>query len=501
VAFVFLVAPQRAAKAATFPYESRRGGDQDRWNCFREPQMPRRLLFRLLSAAEPAGDQVTDAALLRRYSADRDAAAFELLVRRHADAVWAACRRILPEHDAEDAFQAAFLVLARKASAIRGVCVGGWLHRVAVNAALKLRARARRHTASEFSGEPAGVETASAVEQAELAATVHEELARLPERYRLPVVLCDLEGQTHADAARVLGWPVGSVSGRLSRAREILRDRLTRRGLAAPAVLFGVLAAPAPVVTAAITAAGNAAIASPVVSTLAEGVLSAMRTAKLKLTAAVVAAAGFVLASGAGAVYVMGRTPDGQPVEGTAAKGPPQEPPAKADQPAAADWMKSPPPTAFPDIKLPENGMGGTSLELLQKACPHIFGDTAPEVVATDDGYRRLLKARLQQGRLYMRRTWDVIQAGRWGVDHVFATFETLEDMRTVAGELWGNDPKSLTPWLEEFVVMGKAFERVIDRRVQVGTDPPQNLNTATRHRLKAEADLWRAKNPQRPAK
>src|SRR5437764_15204576 len=102
--------------------------------------MARRFFFRLLSAAAPAGDHVPDAELLRRFTTTRDPAAFELLVRRHADAVWAAAVRVLRnETDAEDAFQAAFLVLARKAGSVRGTCVGGWLHRVAVNAALKLR--------------------------------------------------------------------------------------------------------------------------------------------------------------------------------------------------------------------------------------------------------------------------------------------------------------------------------------------------------------------------
>src|SRR5437763_16524847 len=104
-----------------------------------------RRFFRLLSAATQAGDHVSDAELLRRFTRSRDSAAFELLVRRHADAVWSAALRVLRnEADAEDAFQAAFLVLARKAGSVRGACVGGWLHRVAVNAALKLKASPAR---------------------------------------------------------------------------------------------------------------------------------------------------------------------------------------------------------------------------------------------------------------------------------------------------------------------------------------------------------------------
>src|SRR5439155_9094191 len=152
--------------------------------------MPRRF-FRLLNAAGPAGDHVPDAELLGRFAASRDSAAFELLVRRHADAVWAAGFRILRnEADADDAFQAAFLVLARKAGSIRGACVGGWLHRVAVNAALKLKASRERERPEFPPEQPPVAHAPGSPETDELAAVVHQELSRLPERYRLPVVLC-----------------------------------------------------------------------------------------------------------------------------------------------------------------------------------------------------------------------------------------------------------------------------------------------------------------------
>src|SRR4051812_11783918 len=174
--------------------------------------MPRLSFLRLLTAAAPPGDHAPDAELLRRYAGSGDQAAFELLVRRHADAVWAAAYRVLRNHaDAEDAFQAAFLVLARKAGSVRGASAGGWLHRVAVNAALKLRAARARQTAAAALCDrlhPAG----TGPEADEVAAVVHQELAGLPDRYRLPVVLCDLEGHTHADAAKALGVPVGTVS-------------------------------------------------------------------------------------------------------------------------------------------------------------------------------------------------------------------------------------------------------------------------------------------------
>jgi DNA-directed RNA polymerase specialized sigma24 family protein len=107
--------------------------------------MPRRSFVHLFSSAGPVGDQVPDRELLRRFAHERDAAAFELLVRRHADAVWTACRGVLRcEADAEDAFQATFVVLARRAGTVRGPSAGAWLYRVARNAALKLRERAAR---------------------------------------------------------------------------------------------------------------------------------------------------------------------------------------------------------------------------------------------------------------------------------------------------------------------------------------------------------------------
>src|SRR5262245_6055135 len=231
--------------------------------------MARRLFFRLLSAAVPAADHVSDRELLRRFVATRDSAAFELLVRRHADAVWAAGVRVLGnEADAEDVFQATFLALLRKANSVRESCVGGWLHRVAVNAALKLRASGRRQPAGaieEHQPADAGRSPEEHLERDELTSIIHQELARLPDRYRLPVGLCDLEGQTHAEAAKALGWPVGSVSGRLSRARDILRDRLTRRGLAAPAALLAATVAPASAVSAAAALGSGTVTVTPVV--------------------------------------------------------------------------------------------------------------------------------------------------------------------------------------------------------------------------------------------
>src|SRR5262249_1679386 len=140
-------------------------------------------------------------------------------------------------------FQATFLSLVRQAGTIRKRgALGGWLYRVSYRMATKARANAARHPASEFTGElvdPSALEAALA--QRELRAVLDEELSRLPEKYRAPVVLCYLEGRTNAEAAHDLGWSKGTVSGRLAQARNLLRRRLARRGLAFSAGVAGVL--------------------------------------------------------------------------------------------------------------------------------------------------------------------------------------------------------------------------------------------------------------------
>ena len=272
--------------------------------------MSRRLLFRLLASAPRATDHVPDAELLRRFVASDDAAAFELVVRRHADAVWATCRRVLrTEADADDAFQATFLALIRKARAVRTPSAGGWLHRVAVRTALHLRAQIGRARPLGEGHSITAPAPAAPEPDAELAAVVHEELARLPERERLPVVLCDLEGLSHADAAAALGWPVGTVSGRLSRARAKLRDRLTRRGLTPSAGLLPMLAAPPRLISTAVSLTVGA---PPAVVALAEGVLAMTARATWTWVAVTVACAGAFGAGGVLALAPGGARPPGQ---------------------------------------------------------------------------------------------------------------------------------------------------------------------------------------------
>ena len=205
-----------------------------------------------------AGDPLSesdDAFLLGQFTARRDERAFETLVRRHGRLVRAVCRHVLrSEEDAEDAFQATFLVLARKAGAIRKrQSLASWLHGVALRAAWNARKsamRRRQRAKSLGHGLPSlghGLQTMpqpGATEQPvteaalrEVQAILDEEVQRLPEKLRAPFVLCCLEGKSKAEAARLLGWKEGTVSGRLAQARERLRDRLTRRGVSLPAAL------------------------------------------------------------------------------------------------------------------------------------------------------------------------------------------------------------------------------------------------------------------------
>lgn len=264
---------------------------------------------------EETGD-LTDAQLLDNFVRRRDEAAFELLVWRHAAMVLGACQRLLHDwHEAEDAFQATFLVFARKAGSISKVeSIGCWLHRVAVRIALRAKAHAakRRHQALSSDDVPARAETDEVLWR-DLRPVLEEEVNRLPEKYRRPFVLCYLEGNTNEQAAQQLGCPKGTILSRLLRGRERLRSRLARRGVVLSGSLLATLliskasAATAPTVLVSATvkaaipfAAGNAAasLVSTQAAALTEGVLKAMFMTKLKITAAVV----FVVAlAGAGA--------------------------------------------------------------------------------------------------------------------------------------------------------------------------------------------------------
>ena len=274
------------------------------------PAIPLGEVLKLLhtAASPPQAADLTDATLLDRYIAYRDGLAFEALVRRHGPMVLGVCRRLLrcPE-DAEDAFQTVFLVLIRKAGSVKPrERLAGWLHGVARRAALKTREASFRRQAREkhaaYLPEPAASEENRSPDLERL---LDQELGRLPEKYRLPIILCHLEGRTRKEAARQLGWPEGTVAGRLARARALLAQRMTqdRRPLTSVSLvaMLSQNSARAPV---PVPLFRSAAVSSEIAQ-LTRGVLKAMLLTKLKGVAAVLAAMIFL---GGGAVLLSGQS-------------------------------------------------------------------------------------------------------------------------------------------------------------------------------------------------
>jgi RNA polymerase sigma factor (sigma-70 family) len=249
-------------------------------------------------------DRDTDGELVARWTADSDRGALELLIRRHGGMVLGVCRRVLGDTpDADDAFQATFLVLVRKAKSLAAPeQVAGWLHGVALRVARKARAdRARRRGREVVVVDL--IAPTPPEDTADLRRVLDEELDRLPEKYRLPIVLCELEGRTLEEAARLLGWPVGTVAGRLSRGRDLLRQRLSRRrGLALPLFLAGGPTASDPLVSATLqTATAGPASVSSRPATLADAALRAPGRwlGLLLLIVLLILSAGAVAAAGA----------------------------------------------------------------------------------------------------------------------------------------------------------------------------------------------------------
>jgi cobalt-zinc-cadmium efflux system membrane fusion protein len=264
----------------------------------------RTFLRRLRHTVGPEAGGASDSQLLERFAARRDECAFEVLVWRHGGLVLHVCGRLLRQaQDVEDAFQATFLALARGAGAIgKGEALAGWLYQVAYRAALRVRARAAREAARRRD-RPAPPAAGPAEPGADVRPVLEEEIDRLPEKYRAAVVLCYLQGKTAAEAARELGCARGTICSRLAWARQRLRARLTRRGLALAGAGLAVPLAPgaagatlvgATVQAAVLFASGQAApggLPGPVAA-LAEGVLRAMLKTKIKLAAGVLLALG-----------------------------------------------------------------------------------------------------------------------------------------------------------------------------------------------------------------
>jgi RNA polymerase sigma factor (sigma-70 family) len=262
-------------------------------------------------AAQQERSGTTDADLLDRFLVQREEVAFEALVHRHGPMVLGVCRRVLEdEHDADDAFQATFLVLLRRASSIRpGSCLGPWLHGVAHRTALKARTTAaRRRWAEQQAGQQRPHLAYPAGTGSELRSLLDEEIKNLPVKYRSPLVLCLLQGKSRKEAAGLLGWSEGTLSGRLARAKEMLGQRLRRRGVVNAALVGGAAAAEVPAALVSATAQAAASIAAPTtmhlvatpVVTLTQEVVRTMLTSKLRAAlGGLVVVAGIGLGTGA----------------------------------------------------------------------------------------------------------------------------------------------------------------------------------------------------------
>jgi RNA polymerase sigma factor (sigma-70 family) len=286
------------------------------------------------------------------------------------------CRAILgDEHDARDAFQATFLILARRGGSlwVRD-SIGPWLHRVARHAAIRARRDAARRRAVERDSIRLADGSPRESGDTDLAAVVHEEVDRLPERYRIPIVLCDLEGRSHEEAARHLGCPVGTVKSRLSRGREQLRARLTRRGLAPGAAVTGPwhLSLPSGLAKAATDAALSLAPAGAVPATVAGIARGVMRSTFLADLRALSMKASIGIAIGIGLLLSgTGLTARHDPAE----KAPPA--PATGAAPKATARGESAPTYAWrrtdryepPDFErfFPDDPEGGRALDRLWK--------------------------------------------------------------------------------------------------------------------------------------
>ncbi len=260
---------------------------------------------------------LTDGQLLEQFACRGGEAAevaFAALVERHGPMVLSACLGIVGnDHDAQDAFQATFFILARKSSTLWvRESLGPWLHRVACRAAVRVKVASSRRRATErhlaeMAGSRAG--SGSGISD-DIVQALHEAVDRLPDHYRRPVVLCDLEGHSYEEAARQLGCPVGTVRSRLARGRERLRGRLVRRGLisggqSGPAIVRDVApkSVPAALMKSTIETVlhahrGNVLTAGAVstsVTALAEGVLRAMLLTKIKTAIALTLAVGVTM--------------------------------------------------------------------------------------------------------------------------------------------------------------------------------------------------------------
>lgn len=297
--------------------------------------------LRHLGLASP--DPRSDGELVTRFVASRDELAFAELLRRHGPTVYGVCRRVVGNSpDADDAFQAVFLVLARKAGNVRPPgMVGHWLYGVAVRTANKARVMNAKRTRREGTPHPPGAAPRTAPGgcgvPSDTLAVIDAELAALPDMYRAAFVTCELNGRSRSEAARELGWPEGTVAARLAKARELLAARLTKRGVTLGAGLFA--AATVPAATAAesmaavreLLAVGTASAVAPAAQTLSDEVANAMTTNPAKW----LLLGGLVLSLAGGGAVLLAKLGEKQPMR--------EQIKAPVPKAAEAEWKEGKP--------------------------------------------------------------------------------------------------------------------------------------------------------------
>jgi RNA polymerase sigma factor (sigma-70 family) len=440
-----------------------------------------RHIRRIAHTGDDAG--LEDAQLLERFLVARDEAAFEALVRRHGPMVLGVCRRLLHDpQDVEDAFQATFLVLIRKAGSLgRRQLLANWLYGVARRTALKARCNTARRQAHEKQVEL--MSTAGANNEAswrDLRPVLDEEVSRLPEKYRVPIILCYLEGKTFTEAALQLGWPAGTVSGRLARARELLRTRLARRGVTLSLGALGTLlaeqtasAVPTPLVdstlkAAALVAAGQVttagALSAPVVS-LMEGVLHAMYMSKVK-SVGILLLAVCVLGAGVGLVNYP-RLAAQQPAGKTAV---PQQAAAPAPQ---NENEKGPDFPALTDDKVAALLAASTEAEPL----------------------KTLLKDRYDAAHTEAEARWKEFLAGRGTLDIALGASRRLLDAERSLSAKKEDQIAALEKYLERI----KSMNEINEGRFNAGRIAIQDVAQTRFYRYDAELWLERAKAGRLP--
>ena len=438
--------------------------------------MHRIFVNRIIAAATEGGTASNDQELLKRFASQRDAPAFELLVRRHSDSVWTACRTVTHSAvDAEDAFQATFLVLMRSADKVTGPSVAGWLHRVAVRVSQKMRRETRKVTfASEEQLSQISSPPVDGIRNDE-STLIQMELAGLPERYRLPIILCELEGHTISNASQLLGWPQGTVASRLSRARALLGRRLRKRGISAPAVLIPALGLNVALISQTSAMASGIVPISPSVSLLVEGVELAMRIAKLKMVAMSIASLAVISLAGFGGYTVtaqqVNESKETKPAISLKPKWEVKEP--KIVQ--VGDSI-----TAFPELDT-------DSIQNMIANCPKMFGD--PVKISPDDPpLRQLQIARLnlaiKELSLYKKASGDI---------NPMTVTQIVKRIIAACDQVYSAD--ELRPWYEERVRVAYSQEHVMEALVKSGSHSRKDFLIASSDRLEAEIALLKLMN------